>query len=85
MNSIMVYKGYCATPQYSSVDAVFWGKLENISDSISFEGKTMEELNSAFMEAVDDYIDTCGRNGMVPKKPYKGGEINESAEAVLTD
>jgi predicted HicB family RNase H-like nuclease len=72
MNSLMEYKGYYSNPRYSAEDKVFWGKLDGISDSISFEGTTVDELQAAFSETVDDYLDTCQRNGMTPKTSFAG-------------
>jgi predicted HicB family RNase H-like nuclease len=77
MSNFMEYKGYYSNPRYSAEDNVFWGKLDGISDSISFEGTTVSELQTAFAEAVEDYLDTCKRNGMTPKTPFHGRlEIN---------
>ena len=72
MSSLMEHKGYFSNPRYSAEDSVFWGKLDGISDSISFEGASVHELQAAFIEAVEDYLDTCNRNGMVPKTPCMG-------------
>ena len=77
MNNMMEYKGYYSNPRYSAEDNVFWGKLDGISDSVSFEGTSVDELQTAFAEAVEDYLDTCKRNGMIPKMPFRGRfEIN---------
>lgn len=77
MNNMMEYKGYYSNPRYSAEDNVFWGKLDGINDSISFEGTSVNELQAAFAEAVEDYLDTCKRNGMTPKMPFRGRfEIN---------
>jgi predicted HicB family RNase H-like nuclease len=72
MNNLLEYKGYFSSPRYSAEDRVFWGKLDGIDDNISFEGTTVSELQSAFEEAVEDYLDTCKRHGMTPKTPLKG-------------
>ena len=72
MNNMMEYRGYHSNPRYSAEDNVFWGKIDGISDSISFEGESVNELQAAFAEAVDDYLDTCRRNGMTPKTPFRG-------------
>ena len=77
MDTMMEYRGYYSNPRYSAEDNIFWGKLDGISDSISFEGTSVNELQTAFAEAVDDYLDTCIRNGMTPKTPFRGSlEIN---------
>jgi predicted HicB family RNase H-like nuclease len=72
MDNMMEYKGYYSNPRYSAEDNIFWGKLDGINDSISFEGTSVNELRAAFAEAVDDYLDTCKRNGMIPKTPFQG-------------
>ena len=72
MSGVMEYKGYYSRPRYSAEDKTFWGKLDGISDSVSFEGASVSELQTAFIEAVDDYLDTCQRNCMSPKFPFMG-------------
>ena len=72
MDTMMEYKGYYSNPRYSAEDNVFWGKIDGISDSISFEGTSVNELQAAFAEAVEDYLDTCKRNDMTPKTPFRG-------------
>jgi len=72
MSNMMEYKGYYSNPRYSAEDNVFWGKIDGIDDSISFEGTSVNELQAAFAEAVEDYLDTCKRHGMIPKAPFPG-------------
>ena len=52
------YKGYSTTVQFSVEDRVFHGKLEGISDLVSFEGKSLDKASRSFQEAVKDYIET---------------------------
>ncbi len=51
----MEYKDFIGSVRYSAVDDVFFGKLEGIEDFIVFEGDSVQELNSAFNRAVEDY------------------------------
>ena len=44
---------------FDNDDNIYHGKLLNIEDSVTFEGKTMEELRIAFAESVCDYVKTC--------------------------
>jgi predicted HicB family RNase H-like nuclease len=48
------------------------GRPAGIRDIITFHGKTVDELETAFKEAVDDYIETCAKLGDRPDKPYSG-------------
>jgi len=68
----MEYKGYHTKPTYSVEDGCFIGKVLGINDSISFHGFSVEEINSAFHEAVDDYLDLCIECGKTPNKEYSG-------------
>ena len=72
MKDIMTYKAYIGSIHYSTEDEVFFGKLEGIDDLVTFEGRSVDELKEAFVEAVEDYVDTCKRNNKEPLRTYKG-------------
>src|SRR6476469_6098570 len=72
MSSVLKHGSYTARVEYSAEDRVFFGKLDDITDLISFEGRTVEELENAFMEAVEDYLALCEATGKQPEKPFKG-------------
>lgn len=72
MTDILEYKGYYASVHFSAADDVFHGKLLAINDLVSFEGDSVQEVKSAFHEAVDDYLETCKEIGKTPDKTYKG-------------
>ena len=72
MKNAMTYKGYAARIEYDAQDRIFFGRLAGIRDIITFHGQTVDELEAAFIDAVDDYLDTCAKLGETPKKPYSG-------------
>ncbi len=72
MNNIMEYKGYNGTVEYSAEDNILFGKVIGIKSLISYEGQSVEELKADFEGAVDDYIEYCKENNIVPEKTYKG-------------
>ena len=72
MKDVLLYKDFIGSVHYSTDDEVFFGKIEGIDDSISFEGSNVEELKHAFHEAVDDYFELCEINGKQSQKAYKG-------------
>ena len=72
MKDVMIYKDYIGSVHYSTEDEIFYGKIEGINDSISYEGSSVSELKSAFEEAVEDYLELCILNGKEPEKMYKG-------------
>ena len=72
MKDVLLFKDYIGSVHYSSDDEIFFGKIEGINDSISFEGSSVHDLKAAFEEAVEDYIELCQLNGKDPEKVYRG-------------
>jgi len=70
--SAISYKGHFATVEFDAEDEIFTGRLAGVNDVVGFHGTSVEELKIAFHEAVDDYIETCGKIGKAPEKPYSG-------------
>ena len=71
MNS-MKYKGYAARIEFDAPDRIFVGHLAGIRDIVGFHGSSVEELENAFHEAVDDYLTACTILGQSPHKPASG-------------
>lgn len=55
MESNLKYKNYTGSIEYSSVDGVWCGKILDINDLISYEASLREDLQKAFIDAVQDY------------------------------
>lgn len=72
MKDVLTYKNFIGSVHFSAEDEVFFGKIEGIDDLISFEGTTVSELQQAFHEAVEDYIELCREAGKQALKSYKG-------------
>lgn len=70
--STMIYKNYAARIEYSDENKCFIGHIAGINDVVGFHGETVTELQTAFQEAVDDYLATCKKAGKAPQKPYSG-------------
>lgn len=68
----MTYKGYLGSVAFSEKDNVFFGKIEGINGLVNFEGESVQELTTAFHEAVDDYLAYCKDEGIEPDKSYTG-------------
>ncbi len=70
--NMMTYQGYAARIEYSDEDEAFVGRIAGIRDVVGFHGESVHDLRAAFMEAVDDYLETCKKLGRAPQKPYSG-------------
>ena len=72
MKDMLSHKGYFGSIHYNPEDRVFYGKIEFIRALASYEGKDVDSLESAFGEAVEDYLAACAEAGKEPEKPFKG-------------
>lgn len=72
MSGHLEYKGYVGSAEVSFEDQLLVGKLLFIQDTITYVASTPAELETAFKEAVDDYLDTCKELGDAPDVPCKG-------------
>ena len=68
----MKYKGYSAHIEYSEADRCLVGHIAGITDIVGFHADTVPELQEAFEEAVEDYLETCERLNKPPQRPYSG-------------
>jgi predicted HicB family RNase H-like nuclease len=68
----MTYRKYAARIDYDDQDKIFVGHLAGIRDLVGFHGKSVDELERAFHEAVDDYLNACERLSQSPEKPVSG-------------
>ena len=72
MKDVLTYKDFFGSVYFSAEDKVFHGKIEGVTDLVTFEGKSVDELVKAFHEAVDDYIALCKEAGKESLKSCKG-------------
>ncbi len=71
MNS-MSQNGYSARIEFDAEDRMFVGHIAGIRDIVGFHGESVDKLEAAFCEAVDDYLATCKKLKQAPDKPYSG-------------
>jgi len=68
----MEYKGYIGLVSYDDKARLFHGDVINTRDVITFQGTSVEEIEKAFQDSVEDYLDWCSKDGVSPEKPYSG-------------
>ena len=56
MSKRIEYEEFIGSVHYSAKDDLLFGKIEGITDLVTFEGASVKELRKSFKEAVDDYI-----------------------------
>ncbi len=68
----MEYKGYTAQIAFDDETGAFHGEVINLSDVITFQGSSVEELRQEFANSVEDYLEFCKERGEDPEKPFSG-------------
>lgn len=71
MNTLS-YQNFMGTFNYIEEEDILHGKIEGISDLVTFEGSSIEEIKKSFIEAVDDYIELCKEANKDPYRSFKG-------------
>ena len=69
---MMKYKGYYGIVQYDDEAKIFHGEVINTRTVITFQGTNVDEIETAFRDSVDDYLDWCKERGKEPEKPFSG-------------
>jgi predicted HicB family RNase H-like nuclease len=69
---MLEYKGYTGHAIFDDEAGIFHGEIENTRDVITFQGRSVDELETAFRESIDDYLEWCAERGKSPDKPFSG-------------
>lgn len=83
---MMKYKDYIGHVNYDDEAKIFHGEVMGLRDVITFQGYTVQELEQAFKDSVDDYIAFCKERGEKPEKTFSGNlriRIDPSLHAQL--
>ncbi len=72
MENYLKYKDYFGSVEFSAEDNTLFGKIIGINDLVSYEANSVDDLRTAFTEAVDDYLETCKELEKEPNKFFKG-------------
>jgi len=68
----MTFKGYRANIEYDAEDRILVGRLSDIDDIVVFHGSTVDDLETAFHESVNHYIEVSERLVQQASKPFSG-------------
>jgi len=68
------YRGvpYEARVKWDDETDLFHGEVSNMRDVITFQGRTVEELQAAFKASIQDYLNFCAETGDPPERPFSG-------------
>lgn len=66
---MLLYKGYTTTPEYDPYDKIYYGKIDGIKDLVNYHAETVDGIEQAFINCVDEYITFCKEIGKEPDAP----------------
>jgi len=66
------YKGYTGHVEFDDQSGIFHGEVLDLKDVITFQGKSVEEIEQAFCDSIDDYLEFCRERNEEPDKPFSG-------------
>lgn len=69
---MMKYRGYTGHVEYNDEAKIFHGDVLGIKDVVTFQGTTVDEIEQAFKDSVDDYLAFCRERGEEPDRPFSG-------------
>lgn len=78
MGMVFQYRGYVGSVEYDDRDKVYHGRVQGISDVISYEGATVDDLEEDFMDAMDSYLiglDEIRQKSKIEARTYSHEEV----------
>lgn len=69
---MLKYKGYMGRVEYDDEAGIFHGEVLDLRDVVTFQGTSVKEIEQAFRDSVDDYLEFCRQRGEKPDKPFSG-------------
>jgi len=69
---MLKYKGYTGRVEYDDEAGIIHGEVLDLRDVITFEGKSVEEVEQAFRDSIDDSLEFCEQRGEGPDKLFSG-------------
>ena len=66
------YKGYTGHVEFDDEAGIFHGEILDTRDVITFQGRTVEEIEVAFRDSIEDYLEFCRQRGEGADKPFSG-------------
>jgi len=69
---MLEHKGYTGNAEFDDEAGLFHGEVLDTRDVITYQGTSVEELELAFRESVEDYLAFCREREEEPDKPFSG-------------
>jgi len=71
-SNMLSYKGYLGKIEFDADAKVFYGRVINTRDTITFQSESAVQLEEEFKTSIDTYLSFCADLGESAEKPYSG-------------
>ena len=69
---MLKYKGYSGYVIYDDEARIFHGEVVGIKAVITFQGVSVDEIEQAFKDSIEDYLHWCKKREKEPEKTHSG-------------
>ncbi|CAK0767491.1 Toxin-antitoxin system HicB family antitoxin [Gammaproteobacteria bacterium] len=69
---MLEHKGYIGRIEFDEEVGAFIGEVINSREFIVFQGASVEELKKEFQISIDEYLESCAKQGKTPDSPNAG-------------
>jgi predicted HicB family RNase H-like nuclease len=63
---------YIGHVEYDDTHKIFHGEVVGLKDIITFQGNSVDELEQAFKDSIEDYLAWCKQRKEKPEKTFSG-------------
>jgi len=71
-SSLLFHKGYYGSIEPSLSDGVLRGRALFITEDVTYQALTVGELQPAFEQAIEAYLQSCESTQQSPERPFRG-------------
>lgn len=70
MNELFKHNGYYGSAHYSKENTIWYGRVLNANGLVNYQAAIKDDLNDAFIKAVNGYVTYCSERFINPHKVY---------------
>ncbi|MDQ4064008.1 MAG: type II toxin-antitoxin system HicB family antitoxin [Actinomycetota bacterium] len=69
---MLEHRGYRGRVEYDDEARLFHGEVAGLRDVVTFQGRSVEEIEESFRDSVEDYLEFCEERGKEPDRAFSG-------------
>ncbi len=69
---MLEHRGYRGRVEYDDEAGLFHGEVVGLRDVVTFQGRSVEEIEESFRDFVEDYLEFCEERREAPDRAFSG-------------